>query len=102
MKSLIKRATTLISSCKSFYQCCKNKTDIEKSLPLLLILDKKTSFFYYIQNKNDLWYETNETYYQRNREIILNRAKDYYENSKEALMEQARKTCGGSTEQEKK
>ena len=25
----------------------------------------------------------NTTYYQRNREIILNRAKDYYENDKE-------------------
>ena len=27
------------------------------------------------------------TYYQRNREVILNRAKDYYENSKELLRE---------------
>ena len=25
------------------------------------------------------------TYYQRNREVILNRAKDYYENKKELL-----------------
>ena len=25
------------------------------------------------------------TYYQRNREVILNRAKDYYENNKELL-----------------
>ena len=25
----------------------------------------------------------NTTYYQRNREIMLNRAKDYYENDKE-------------------
>ena len=32
----------------------------------------------------------NTTYYQRNREIILNRAKDYYENDKERLREQAR------------
>ena len=29
-------------------------------------------------------------YYQRNRDIILNRAKDYYENDKERLKEQAR------------
>ena len=28
-------------------------------------------------------------YYQRNREMILNRAKDYYENDKERLREQA-------------
>ena len=27
----------------------------------------------------------NTTYYQRNREIILNRAKDYYENDQERL-----------------
>ena len=30
------------------------------------------------------------TYYQRNREAILNRAKDYYENNKEALRERAK------------
>ena len=30
------------------------------------------------------------TYYQRNREVILNRAKDYYENDKKRLREQAR------------
>ena len=27
------------------------------------------------------------TYYQRHREVILNRAKDYYENNKESLRE---------------
>ena len=32
----------------------------------------------------------NTTYYQRNREIMLNRAKDYYENDKERLREHAR------------
>ena len=31
-----------------------------------------------------------KTYYQRNREVILNRAKDYYENVKERLREQTR------------
>ena len=30
------------------------------------------------------------TYYQRNRDVILNRAKDYYENDKERLGEKAR------------
>ena len=29
-------------------------------------------------------------YYQRNREVILNRAKDYYENNKELLRERER------------
>ena len=30
------------------------------------------------------------TYYQRNRDVILHRAKDYYENDKERLREPAR------------
>ena len=30
------------------------------------------------------------TYYQKNRDTILNRAKDYYENDKERLRDQAR------------
>ena len=33
---------------------------------------------------------TDLTYYQRNRELILNRAKNYYENDKERLREKAR------------
>ena len=32
----------------------------------------------------------NTTYYQRNREIMLNRPKDYYEKDKEKLRQQAR------------
>ena len=31
------------------------------------------------------------TYYHRNREVILNRAKDYYENNKELLREREQK-----------
>ena len=30
------------------------------------------------------------TYYQRNRDVILNKAKDYYENDNEKLRKQAR------------
>ena len=43
----------------------------------------------------------NTTYYQRNREIILNKAKDYYENDKERLREQARKKYRNLSEEEK-
>ena len=32
------------------------------------------------------------TYYQRNGEVILNRAKDYYENNKELLRERERES----------
>ena len=33
---------------------------------------------------------TNLTFYQRNRDVILNRSKDYYEKNKERLRKQAR------------
>ena len=33
---------------------------------------------------------SNKIYYQRNREVILNKAKDYYENNKKKIREQAR------------
>ena len=41
------------------------------------------------------------TYYQRNRDVILNRAKDYYENDKERLREQARDKYRNLSEGEK-
>ena len=42
------------------------------------------------------------TYYQRNRDIILNRAKDYYKNNKDRLREQARDKYRNLSEEEKK
>ena len=44
----------------------------------------------------------NTTYYQRNREIMLNRAKDYYEYDKERLREQARNKYRNLFEEDKK
>ena len=41
------------------------------------------------------------TYYQRNREVILNRAKDYYENDEERLKRQARDKYGNLSEEKK-
>ena len=41
------------------------------------------------------------TYYQRNRDVIINRAKDYYENDKERLREEARDKCRNLSEEEK-
>ena len=41
------------------------------------------------------------TYYQWNRDFILNRAKDYYENDKERLRVQARDKYRNLTEEEK-
>ena len=41
------------------------------------------------------------TYYQRNIDIILNRAKDYYENDKEKLRDNARDKYRNLSEEEK-
>ena len=40
-------------------------------------------------------------YYQRNQDVILNRAKDYYENDKERLKAQARDKSRNLSEEEK-
>ena len=42
------------------------------------------------------------TYYQRNRDVILNRAKDYYENDQERLRCQARDKYRNLSEAKKK
>ena len=44
----------------------------------------------------------NTSYYQKNRAIMLNRAKDYYENDKERLKEQARNKYRNLSEEDKK
>ena len=41
------------------------------------------------------------TYYQRNREVILNRAKDYYENDEERLRKQERDKYRNLSEENK-
>ena len=41
------------------------------------------------------------TYYQRNREVILNRGKDYYENNKQLLRERAKNKYRELSEEEK-
>ena len=40
-------------------------------------------------------------YHQKNRDVILNRAKDYYENDKERLGKQARDKYRNLSEEEK-
>ena len=41
------------------------------------------------------------TYYQRNRDVLLNRVKDYYENDKERLGEHARDKYRNLSEKDK-
>ena len=43
----------------------------------------------------------NLTYYQKNRDDILNRAKDYYDNDKKRLREQARDKYRNLSEEKK-
>ena len=45
--------------------------------------------------------ELGKTYYQRNRDVILNRAKDCQENDKERLREQARDKYKNLSEEER-
>ena len=52
------------------------------------LVDKKCVFLFFFLYIKMRIFLINENYYQRNREIILNRAKDYYENDKERLREQ--------------
>ena len=44
---------------------------------------------------------TEKTYYQRNKEIILNRAKEYHETNKQVLSEKARSRYRELSEKEK-
>ena len=41
------------------------------------------------------------TYYQKNQQVIQNRAKDYYENDKEGLRERAKDKYRNLSEEEK-
>ena len=72
---------------------CKREA---KKLLTNLIDKKGISYFFFHYIKMD-----NTTYYQRNREIMLNRAKDYYENDKERLREQARNKYRNLSEEDK-
>ena len=44
---------------------------------------------------------SNTTYYQRNKNVVLKRAKDYYENDKERLWEKAKDKYRDLFEEEK-
>ena len=44
---------------------------------------------------------TDLTYYQKNRDVVLNKAKDYYKNKKDRLRKQARGKYRNLPEEEK-
>ena len=57
---------------------------------MVLIWLIKVLFYIYIYIFFFVTYKNELTYYQRNREVVLNKAKDYYKNNKERLRGQAR------------
>ena len=58
------------------------------------------NIFYYIQKISEC-NSVELTYYKKNRDVILNIAKDYYENDKERLREQARDKCRNLSKKKK-
>ena len=55
-------------------------------------------FIYFLVYERD----ADLTYHQRNKDVMLNKAKDYYRNDKERLREQARNKYRNLSEEEKK
>ena len=62
---------------------------------VLIWLIKKVFYFFFMSDIADL------TYYQRNRDVILNKAKDYYKIDKKRLREQSRNKYRHLSEEEK-
>ena len=56
------------------------------------------NFFFYLYKMNEY---ADLTYYQKNQQVIQNRAKDYYENDKEGLRERAKDKYRNLSEEEK-
>ena len=65
------------------------------------LIDKKGILYIYIYIFFHYIKMDNTTYFQRNKEIMLNRGKDYYENDKERLREQARNKYRNFSEEDK-
>ena len=79
-----------------FFFLFMSKREAKKLMTNSNLIDKKgvlSNFFFVIYNT---------IYFQRKRQIILNRAKDYYENDKERLREQARDKYRNLSQEDKK
>ena len=85
--------------------CYKSKDDAINIMNNFSLIDKMgvlKTFFYklfllYIKMSEN----TDLTYYQRNKDVILNKAKDYYKNNKKRLREQARNKYRNLSEEDK-
>ena len=104
-KSINLKIIAIVHIKKSAYRICfsdMTKREAKKLMTNSHFTDKKRYFikilfyFFIMYIKMD-----NTTYYQRNRKILLNRAKDYYENNKERLKEQAKSKYRNVSEEDK-
>ena len=99
-KNVINFKKLLLFVLKKLYRICflfMSKREARKLMANSNAIDKKgfsQIFFHHIKMDNT-------TYYQRNRETMLNRAKVYYENDKEWLREQARNKYRNLSEENK-
>ena len=88
------------------YWSSKNSRNNFNRIPLSWAWKCVREFFFLLYKKlcecNSIECNSVEkAYYQRNRDVILNRAKDYYENDKKRLTEQARYKYRNLSEEEK-
>ena len=76
-----------------------NKDDAINIMNGSNLVDKRVFYNFFLLNIK-MSESTDLTYYQKNRDVILNRAKDYYKNNRERLKEQARDKYRNLSEEE--
>ena len=76
-----------------------NKDDAINIMNGSNLVDKRVFYNFFLLNIR-MSESTDLTYYQKNRDVILNRAKDYYKNNRERLREQAREKYRNLSEEE--
>ena len=83
--------------CKNDVINIRNNSNLADKSGVLYIFFYYKLFLLYIKMSEN----TDLTYYQRNRNVMLNKAKDYYKNDKERLRGQARDKYRNLSEEEK-
>ena len=76
-----------------------NKDDAINIMNGSNLVDKRVFYNFFLLNIR-MSESTDLTYCQKNRDVILNRAKDYYKNNRERLREQAREKYRNLSEEE--
>ena len=68
---------------------------------VLFYLIKEVFYNFFIIDFFIIYKNTDLTYYQKKRDVVLSKAKDYYKNNKDRLREQARDKYRNLSEEEK-